>query len=69
LVFALVPLLGFPWGLVWPVFLVLPFASIQIIWIQRIARGGRALWKFIVPLAATVFGLTAYLLALTLWIR
>jgi 1,4-dihydroxy-2-naphthoate octaprenyltransferase len=69
LFFALVPLLGFPWGLVWPVFLVLPFAAIQVIWIQRIARGGRALWKFIVPLAATVFGLTAYLLALTLWIR
>jgi 1,4-dihydroxy-2-naphthoate octaprenyltransferase len=69
LFFALVPLLGFPWGLVWPVFLVLPFAAIQIIWLQRIARGGRALWRFIIPLAATVFGLTAYLLGLTLWIR
>jgi 1,4-dihydroxy-2-naphthoate octaprenyltransferase len=69
LFFALVPLLGFPWGLVWPVFLVLPFAAIQIIWLQRIARGGRALWRFIVPLAATVFGLTTYLLALTFWIR
>jgi 1,4-dihydroxy-2-naphthoate octaprenyltransferase len=69
LFFAFVPLLGFPWGLVWPVFLVLPFATIQIIWLQRIARGGRALWRFIVPLAATVFGLTVYLLALTFWIR
>ncbi len=69
LFFAIVPLLGFPWGLVWPVFLVLPFAAIQIIWLQRIARGGRALWRFIVPLAATVFGLTVYLLALTFWIR
>jgi 1,4-dihydroxy-2-naphthoate octaprenyltransferase len=69
LFFAVVPLLGFPWGLVWPVFLVLPFAVIQIIWLQRLARGGRAMWRFIIPLAATVFGLTAYLLALTFWIR
>jgi 1,4-dihydroxy-2-naphthoate octaprenyltransferase len=69
LFFAVVPLLGFPWGLVWPVFLALPFAAIQIIWLQRIARGGRALWRFLIPLAATVFGLTAYLLALTFWIR
>jgi 1,4-dihydroxy-2-naphthoate octaprenyltransferase len=69
LFFAITPLLGFPWGLVWPVFLALPFAVIQIAWLQNIARGGRALWKLLVPLATAVFGLTVYLLALTFWIR
>ena len=69
LFFAFAPMLGFPWGLVWPVFLALPFAVIEIIWLQRIVKGGRAFWRFLMPLAATVFGLTVYLLALTFWIR
>jgi 1,4-dihydroxy-2-naphthoate octaprenyltransferase len=69
LFFACAPLLGFPWGLVWPVFMALPFALVEIIWLQRIARGGPALWKFLIPFSATVFGLTVYLLGLTLWIR
>jgi 1,4-dihydroxy-2-naphthoate octaprenyltransferase len=69
LFFAVSPFLGFPWGVVWPVFLALPFAVIQIVWLQRIARGGRTHWKFLVPLSGAVFGLTIYLLALTFWIR
>jgi 1,4-dihydroxy-2-naphthoate octaprenyltransferase len=67
--FAGAPILGYPWSLVWPVFLALPFALIQIIWLQRISNGGRTLWNFLTPLAAATFGLTAYLLALTYWIR
>lgn len=69
LLFAGAPLLGYPWSLVWPVFLALPFAIIQMIWLQRIANGGRTLWNFMTALAAATFGLTAYLLALTYWIR
>jgi len=69
LFFASAPFLGFPWGVVWPVFLALPFAAFQIIWLQRIATGGRTLWKFLIVLAVATFGLTAYLLALTFWIR
>jgi len=69
LFFATAPLLGFPWGLVWPVFLALPFAAIQIVWLQRIALGGRTLWKFLTALAVGTFGLTAYLLAFNFWIR
>jgi 1,4-dihydroxy-2-naphthoate octaprenyltransferase len=69
LFFAISPFLGFPWGLVWPVFLALPFAVIQIAWLQRIARGGRTHWKILVPFSGAVFGLTIYLLALTFWIR
>jgi 1,4-dihydroxy-2-naphthoate octaprenyltransferase len=67
--FAAAPILEYPWSLVWPVFLASPFAAIQIIWLQSIANGGRTLWKFLTALAATTFGLTAYLLALTYWIR
>jgi 1,4-dihydroxy-2-naphthoate octaprenyltransferase len=66
---AATPLLGFPWGLVWPIFLALPFALIQIAWLQRIAKGGHPVWKLLIPLATFVFGLTVYLLALTFWIR
>jgi 1,4-dihydroxy-2-naphthoate octaprenyltransferase len=69
LLFAVSPFLGFPWGLVWPVFLALPFAVIQILWLQRIARGGQTRWRFFIPLSETVLGLTVYLLALTFWIR
>jgi 1,4-dihydroxy-2-naphthoate octaprenyltransferase len=69
LFFASATFFGFPWALVWPTFLALPFAMVQIFWLQRIATGGRALWKFFIPLAAVVFGLTVYLLALTFWIR
>ncbi len=67
--FATTPFLGFPWGLVWPVFLALPFAVIQVFWLQRIAMGGRALWNFTTTLAVATFGLAVYLLAFTFWIR
>ncbi len=69
LLYAAAPFLGFPWGLVWPVFLTLPFAGLQIYWLQRIANGGRPVWNFLTALAAAVFGLTAYLITFTFWIR
>jgi 1,4-dihydroxy-2-naphthoate octaprenyltransferase len=69
LFFAAAPFMGFPWRLVLPVFLALPFAIIQIAWLQHIAGGGRTLWRFFSPLTVVVFGLTIYLLALTFWIR
>ncbi len=69
LLFAAAPLFGYPWALVWPVFLALPFAGVQVFWLQRIANGGRTYWSFLTTLAASVFGLTAYLLAFTFWIR
>ena len=69
LFFAIAPFFGFPWDLVWPVFVVLPFAAVQIIWLQHISLGGRTLWNFLTTLAAATFGLTAYLLAFTFWIR
>jgi 1,4-dihydroxy-2-naphthoate polyprenyltransferase len=67
LLFAAAPFFGIPWGLVWPALIVLPFAIIQIIWLQRISMGGRTLWTFMTTLSLATFGLTAYLLAFTFW--
>jgi 1,4-dihydroxy-2-naphthoate octaprenyltransferase len=67
--YAVSPFLGVPWRLIGPVFLALPFAIIQIIWLQRIANGGRTLWRLLIAFASATFGLTAYFLALTYWIH
>lgn len=69
LFFAAAPLLGVAWGLLWPVFLSLPFAVLQIAWLQRIASGGKPFWKVFDLLAPAVFGLTLYLLTLSFWLR
>lgn len=69
LVFAIGPLVDIPWGLIWPVFLVLPFGVIQIIGLQRIASGTHPVWKLLIYLSAATFGLTSYLLSLTFWTR
>jgi 1,4-dihydroxy-2-naphthoate octaprenyltransferase len=69
LLFSLAPLTGIPWSLIWPVFMTLPFAIVEVFWLQRIAQGGRPLWRFFIPVTVVVFGLTVYLLALTFWIR
>jgi 1,4-dihydroxy-2-naphthoate octaprenyltransferase len=63
------PFFGIPWALVWPALLVLPFAVVQIIWLQRISLGGPTFWNFLTTLALATFGLTAYLLAFTFWTR
>lgn len=69
LFFAIAPFLGFSWGLIWPVFLALPFAVFQIVWLQRIALGGRTVWKLLTGLSIATFGLSVYLLGFTFWIR
>ena len=69
MLFAAGPLLGYPWKLIWPVFMAFPFAVIQIIWLQNVANGGRALWNFLIALTSATFGLAIYLLALTFWIH
>jgi len=69
LFFSCAPFLHIPWGVIWPVFLALPFAAVQVLWLQRIANGGRPLWNFLSALAIASFGLSAYFLAMTFWIR
>lgn len=67
--FALAPLLGFSFNLLWPAFLTLPFAIFQIFQLRAIALGSPPNWKLLTSTALAVFGLTAYFLTLTFWLR
>lgn len=66
---AAAPLLGFSIGLLWPAFLTLPFAILQIFWLRNITLGARPIWNLLTANGVAVFGLTAYLLTLTVWLR
>jgi 1,4-dihydroxy-2-naphthoate octaprenyltransferase len=69
LLFASEPFFGVPLALVWPVFLSFPFALVQVVWMQRIARGGPAMWGFLIPLAYATFALAVYLLTFAFWLH
>ena len=62
-------LLNIPWGMIWPVFLTLPFAVVQVLWLQRIANGRQPVWNFLSALSIATFGLSAYFLGMTFWLR
>jgi 1,4-dihydroxy-2-naphthoate octaprenyltransferase len=66
---AILPLLELSFSLIWPAFLTLPFAIFQIFQLRSIALGGRANWVLLTATALAVFGLTAYFLTLTFWLR
>ncbi len=68
-VFALMPLFGFSFNLIWASFLTLPFAIFQIIQIRAIANGNPPNWKLLTSTALILFGLTVYFLTLTFWLR
>ena len=68
-IFAVSPLLGFSFSLIWPAFLTLPFAVLQIFLLRHISLGGKPNWTLLTVTALAVFGLTAYFLTLTFWIR
>jgi len=67
--YALAPMLGFSFNLIWPAFLTLPFAIFQIIQLRAIANGNPPNWKLLTSTALAVFGLTTYFLTLTFWLR
>ena len=66
-IFAIAPVLGF--SILWPAFLTLPFAILQIILLRHISLGGKPNWTLLNVTALAVFGLTTYFLTLTFWIR
>lgn len=68
-IFALMPLFGFSFNLIWPAFLTLPFAIFQITQVRAIANGNPPNWKLLTSTALAVFGLTTYFLTLTFWLR
>jgi 1,4-dihydroxy-2-naphthoate octaprenyltransferase len=60
---------GLAWGLIWPAFLTLPFALLQIYWLRNISQGAKPVWSLLTANALAVFGLTAYLLTFAFWLR
>jgi 1,4-dihydroxy-2-naphthoate polyprenyltransferase len=62
-------LLGFSFGLLWPAFLTLPFALLQIALLRNIAAGNKPAWTPLTVTAIAVHGLTIYFLIWTFWLR
>jgi 1,4-dihydroxy-2-naphthoate octaprenyltransferase len=67
--FLSMPAFGLTLSLLWPGFLTLPFALYQIFQLRNISLGLPPNWKLLQATALAVFGLTAYFLTLTFWIR
>jgi 1,4-dihydroxy-2-naphthoate octaprenyltransferase len=67
--FALAPMFGFSFNLIWPAFLTFPFAVFQVIQLRAVASGNPPNWKLLTSTALAVFGLTTYFLTLTFWLR
>lgn len=69
LLLALLPVLGLSWSLVWPAFLSLPFAALQIFWLRNVSLGAPPVWRFLTTNATALFALTIYLLTLSFFLR
>ena len=69
LLFAMSPLFGLSLSLIWSVFLTLPFALFQIYLLRNVSLGVKPNWTLLHATALAVFGLTAYFLTLTFWLR
>ena len=63
------PVFGLSLSLVWPAFLTLPFALFQIVQLRNLSLGAPTNWTLLTVTALAVFGLTAYFLSLTFWLR
>jgi len=69
LTFLLAPLIGISLSLIWPAFLTLPFAVLQMLLVRGIALGGRPNWALLTATATAVFGLCTYFVTLSFWLR
>ena len=68
-IFLCAPIFGYSFLLIWPAFLTLPFAILQIVLLRHISIGGKPNWTLLTTNALAVFGLTTYFLTLTFWLR
>ena len=66
---ALTPAFGLSFSLIWPAFLTLPFALFQVYQLRSIALGAPVNWTLLSATAFAVFGLTAYFITMTFWLR
>jgi len=69
LLFALISIFGFPWFLLWPVFLTLPIGLLEVWLMERTRRGGKPLWRIMQFASVMVFFFPIYLIAFAFWIR
>lgn len=69
LLYALIALFGFPWFLIWPVFLTLPIGLLEIYLMERVRRGMKPLWRVMRFAAACVFFIPIYLIGSAFWLR
>ena len=69
LLLALAVVSGFSFTLLSPAFLTIPFALLQIYWLRNLGQGARPIWNLLSANAVAIFGLTAYFLALSFWLR
>lgn len=69
LLFALIALLGFPWFLIWPVFLSLPIGLLEIWLMERVKRGMKPFWGVMQFATACVLWIPMYLIGFAFWIR
>jgi 1,4-dihydroxy-2-naphthoate octaprenyltransferase len=60
---------GLPWQIGVPALLTLPIGVLQIWTVNRIAAGAKPHWKSLTVMAVALFGITAYLLTFSFWIR
>jgi 1,4-dihydroxy-2-naphthoate polyprenyltransferase len=67
LLLVIAALFGLPWFLTWPGLLTLPLGIFQVWQMTRIANGYPPRWKLLMLTAISLVGLTAYLIALSLW--
>ncbi len=64
---ALTAVLGFPWLLLWPVFLTLPIGLMEIWLMERVHKGRKPLWRIMQFATASVFLIPVYLLGFAFW--
>lgn len=69
LLFAFDALIGFPWFLLWPVFLTLPIGLVEIWLMEKVRHGSKPLWRLMQFATASVFFIPMYLLGFAFWIR
>jgi len=67
--FALITLVGFPWFLIWPVFLTLPIGLVSLWLMERVRQGMKPLWRVMRFATASVFFIPIYLIGFAFWIR
>lgn len=69
LVLSIALIFGLPLSIGLPAFLTFPLAIYQIWTMLRIANGAKPNWRLLILMSGAIFGLTAYLITFTLWIR